>query len=58
MAFNTDPKLQSEIIYSIYVRAHTAEGTFRAIIPDLDRIPPTARRTISARSVRRSAAAA
>ena len=38
MAFNTDPKLQSEIIYSIYVRAHTAEGTFRAILPDLDRI--------------------
>ena len=38
MAFNTDPKLQSEVIYSIYVRAHTEEGTFRAIIPDLDRI--------------------
>ena len=38
MAFNSDPKLQSEVIYSIYVRAHTEEGTFRAIIPDLDRI--------------------
>ena len=38
MANNSDPKLQKEILYSIYVRAHTEEGTFRAIIPDLDRI--------------------
>ena len=38
MADNTDPRLQSEIIYSIYVRAHTEEGTFLSIIPDLDRI--------------------
>ena len=38
MAQNTDPKLQNQIIYSIYVRVHTAEGTFDAVIPDLDRI--------------------
>ena len=38
MAQNTDPKLQNLIIYSIYVRSHTPEGTFNAIIPDLDRI--------------------
>ena len=38
MAAATDPKLQNQIIYSIYVRNHTPEGTFRAIIPDLDRI--------------------
>ena len=38
MAANTDPRLQNAIIYSIYVRNHTNEGTFRAIIPDLDRI--------------------
>ena len=38
MAANTDPRLQNAIIYSIYVRNHTKEGTFRAIIPDLDRI--------------------
>lgn len=38
MAKNTDPGLQSQVIYSIYVRSHTPEGTFRAIIPDLDRI--------------------
>ncbi len=38
MANNTDPGLQREIIYSIYVRAHTEEGTFLSIIPDLDRI--------------------
>ena len=38
MAQNTDPKLQNEVIYSIYVRVHTPEGTFDSIIPDLDRI--------------------
>ena len=38
MAQNTDPRLQLQVIYSIYVRAHTPEGTFRAVIPDLDRI--------------------
>ena len=38
MAENTDLSLQKQIIYSIYVRAHTEEGTFRAIVPDLDRI--------------------
>lgn len=38
MAVNTDPGLQNRTIYSIYVRAHTAEGTFNAVIPDLDRI--------------------
>ena len=38
MAVNTDPSLQNQIIYSIYVRNHTPEGTFRAVIGDLDRI--------------------
>ena len=38
MAKNTDPRLQQQVIYSVYVRAHTPEGTFRALIPDLDRI--------------------
>ena len=38
MAVNTDPHLQNQVIYSVYVRAHTPEGTFRAVIPDLDRI--------------------
>ena len=38
MAKNTDPRLQNQVIYSIYVRSHTEEGTFRAILPDLDRI--------------------
>ena len=38
MAQNTDSRLQNQVIYSIYVRAHTPEGTFKAIIPDLDRI--------------------
>ena len=38
MARNTDTGLQHQVIYSIYVRSHTPEGTFRAIIPDLDRI--------------------
>ena len=38
MAENTDLSLQKQVIYSIYVRNHTEEGTFRALIPDLDRI--------------------
>ena len=38
MAANTDRNLQKQVIYSIYVRAHTEEGSFRAVIPDLDRI--------------------
>ena len=38
MARDTDLKLQNQVIYSVYLRAHTEEGTFRALIPDLDRI--------------------
>ena len=38
MAVNTDRKLQNQVIYSVYVRNHTPEGTFRAVIPDLDRV--------------------
>jgi len=38
MAKQTDVCLRSDVIYSIYVRNHTPEGTFRAVIPDLSRI--------------------
>ncbi|MBQ1329758.1 MAG: alpha-amylase, partial [Mogibacterium sp.] len=38
MAHDTNPKLQKQVIYSVFVRNHTKEGTFRAMIPDLDRI--------------------
>lgn len=38
MAKQTDICLRSDVIYSIYVRNHTPEGTFRAVIPDLSRI--------------------
>lgn len=38
MAHNTDIQLRQQVIYSIYVRAHTPEGTFRAVEADLDRI--------------------
>ncbi len=38
MARNTDPNLQKQVIYSVYLRAHTEEGTFLGLIPDLDRI--------------------
>lgn len=38
MAADTDIKLQNQVIYSVYVRNHTPEGTFLAVIPDLDRI--------------------
>lgn len=38
MAKNSDIQLRNQVIYSIYVRNHTEEGTFRAVIEDLDRI--------------------
>lgn len=38
MAKNTSADLRQQVIYSIYVRNHTKEGTFKAIIRDLDRI--------------------
>ncbi len=38
MAMDTDPRLQHLILYSVYVRSHTPEGSFRAVIPDLPRI--------------------
>lgn len=38
MAKNTNIQLRNDVIYSIYVRNHTPEGTFQAVIPDLDRI--------------------
>ncbi len=38
MAAETKKSLRDLIIYSIYVRNHTEEGTFRAVIPDLPRI--------------------
>lgn len=38
MAVTTDPALQRAVIYSVFVRNHTAQGTFRALIPDLPRI--------------------
>jgi len=41
MAQTTDPRLQQQVIDSIYVRAHTQEGAFLSIIPDLDRIDGT-----------------
>ena len=38
MAKNTDPRLRKQVIYSIYIRAHTPEGTFLSVIRDLPRI--------------------
>ena len=38
MAINTDNALRRSVIYEVYVRSHTPEGTFKAIEPDLDRI--------------------
>ena len=38
MAKNTDLSLRKQLIYSVYVRAHTPEGTFRALEADLPRI--------------------
>ena len=38
MAQNTPLSLRNQMIYSVYVRNHTAEGTFRALEADLPRI--------------------
>ena len=38
MAQNTNVELRNAVIYSVYVRNHTAEGTFRALEADLPRI--------------------
>ena len=38
MARSTNPDLQKQIIYSVYIRNHTKEGSFSALIPDLPRI--------------------
>jgi glycosidase len=38
MAQNTDPQLRQQVIYSVFVRNHTKEGTFLSLIPDLERI--------------------
>ena len=38
MAVNTDIELRQKMIYSLYVRNHTPEGTFAAAERDLDRI--------------------
>ena len=38
MAKQTDIRLRGDVIYSVYVRNHTPEGTFNALISDRDRI--------------------
>lgn len=38
MAHDTNIALRNQMMYSIYVRNHTPEGTFKAVIPDLPRI--------------------
>ncbi len=38
MAIDTNTSLRRSVIYELYVRSHTPEGTFRAVEPDLDRI--------------------
>lgn len=38
MAKQTDIQLRGDVIYSVYLRNHTPEGTFTALIGDLDRI--------------------
>ena len=38
MAGDTDISLRNKVIYSIFVRNYSQEGTFRAVENDLDRI--------------------
>ena len=50
MSIQTNPDLRRSVIYELYVRSHTPQGTFRAVEPDLPRIRAlgTARRTARA----------
>ena len=38
MAKNTEISLRNKVIYSVYIRNHTNDGTFNAVAEDLDRI--------------------
>ena len=38
MAAERKTELRNQAIYSVYLRNHTPEGSFRALVPDLDRI--------------------
>ena len=38
MTKNTDLRLRKSVMYSVFVRNHTTEGTFRALEEDLDRL--------------------
>ena len=38
MAKDTNISLRNQVMYSVYVRNHTKEGTFKALQADLDRI--------------------
>lgn len=38
MASNTDLSLRDKVLYSVFVRDHTPDGTFRALEGDLDRL--------------------
>ena len=38
MARQTNTRLREKVIYSIFVRNHTKEGTFQALEGDLDRL--------------------
>ena len=38
MAFTTEKKLRNQMMYQIFVRNFSEEGTFKAVIPQLDRI--------------------
>lgn len=38
MAYHTKTDLRNQVIYSVYVRNHSEEGTFSAVEKDLDRI--------------------
>ena len=38
MSIQTNPDLRRSVIYELYVRSHTPQGTFRAVEPDLPRI--------------------
>lgn len=43
MSLETNPALRRSVIYELYVRSHTPQGTFRAVELDLPRIRPWAR---------------
>ena len=52
MARQTNTRLREKVIYSVFVRNHTKEGTFQALEGDLERLAALGQRLVDV--IRRS----